>query len=109
MLKLFPVIPNFRATNLLNAFILNAILAAIIATLSVELRHELEDKRSSTYVFFNHLFGNFTKMANLDETQKILIVFMSTVLCAIISYHLMYFLFLYGGGMLVSHKKFSYF
>jgi hypothetical protein len=105
----FPVIDNFRSTSLVNAFVLNALLAAIISTLTVELRHRLEDKRSFTYVFFNRIFGNFTKMKILDETQKVLIVFIAAFTCAIIAYNFMFYLFGFGGGMLTSSKNPSYF
>jgi hypothetical protein len=106
----FPLFKDFKATTLFKAFILNGLCVAIIATLSVEIRHILEDKRSHEYIFFNNLFGNFTKLQNLTEYQKVFIVFIVTFFFALVSYHILYLFFDYGGGMIneFSNKKITY-
>jgi hypothetical protein len=105
-----PIFKDFKATTLFKAFILNGLCVAIIATLSVEIRHILEDKRSHEYIFFNKIFGNFTKLRNLTEFQKVFIVFIVTFLFALVAYHVLYLFFGYGGGMIneFSNKKVTY-
>ena len=54
MKKIFkiPLIHNFKATNYFNAFILNALATAAIAALAIEIRSQLYQEKSFTYIFF---------------------------------------------------------
>ena len=100
----FPLIKTFRATSVFKAFILNALAVAIIATLSIELRYLLENDKSQTYLFFNRLLI----AKELSEIQKTLIVFTATTIFAFLAYNILYMLFEYGGGMLVSTSRVKY-
>ena len=81
--KFKPLIPNFKSTNILKAFILNAIVTALIAFAAV-ISHEL--------------LG--------DKIKKRVYVYLSTIaitfLCAFLCYGLMYLLFGFGRGMLAN-------
>ena len=100
----FPLIKTFRATSVFKAFILNALAVAIIATLSTEVRYLLQNDKSQTYIFFDKLLI----AKGLSEVQKILIVFSATTIFAFLAYNILYVLFEYGGGMLVSTSKVKY-
>ena len=56
--------------------------------------HEALDKHASPH-----------GVKSLMESTKIAIVFVATLLCAMIVYNLLYLLFAFGGGML-THVKF---
>ncbi|MHA2082801.1 MAG: hypothetical protein ACXABD_03495 [Candidatus Thorarchaeota archaeon] len=85
----FPLIKNFLATTYIKAFILNAIAAAIIAALSIEMRSYLDR------------VGRKAKGGwDLSDASKTLIVFVSGFTVAMIVYAVMYLLVGFGGGML---------
>lgn len=101
----FPVVKNFYATSIFKAFILNAIAVALIATMAVELRKELNDVKGRFYLLVNPLFaGN-----ELTERQKAIVVAIASFLGAILVYHFMYLLFGFGGGMLTSSISVPYY
>lgn len=97
-----PVFKNFQTTSLFKAFIINAIVAALISTLTIEFRLKLENEKSDYYVYTSRFFRN----SKLSEFHKILSVFTLSFLISFFIYHLMCFLFAYGGGML-SNAKFQ--
>ena len=100
-----PIFKHFQATTIFKAFLLNAIAVAIISTLSVETRHLLTNEKNTMYIFFNNLFVD----KELSEIQKTGIVFSLTLVCALISYQLLYLLFGYGGGMVKTNKHIKYY
>lgn len=105
-----PIIKHFQATSFFKAFIINAIVAALIATLTIELRLKLEDETSSYYVFSRKLFNS----KKLNTFHKIIIVFGTSFIVSFVIYHLMLIFFSYGGGMLAPRvfnkmSLFSYF
>ena len=95
-MTVFPLVKNLRATTISKAFILNAIVAAIIATLSIELREELSNNNGQIYAFFSQFFPG----KGLTSFEIISIVFLSSFTIAFIAYHIMYLIFDYGPGML---------
>jgi hypothetical protein len=100
-----PVLKNFYATNIFKAFILNAIAVALIATMAIELRRELNDVKGRFYLLVNPLFaGN-----QLTERQKAIVVAIASFLGAILVYHFMYLIFGFGGGMLTSSVNAPYY
>jgi hypothetical protein len=101
--KMFPLIKQFRATTYLRAFILNALATAAIAALTIEMRFQLNNKLSRTYGYFNDLNMNH----DLTEYDKVMIVFATGFLGAVLVYHLMFMFVAYGGGLLAP-KKFKY-
>jgi len=97
-MKRFPIIPNLLATTILKAFILNAIAGALIATLAIEARRELDNEKGRVYAFVNPFFAG----DSLTEQQKAIAVAVTSLIGALVVYHFMYFLFGFGGGMLTS-------
>ena len=86
---MFPLIKKFRATTIPKAFLLNAIAAALIAALSIEMRIYLDNKDIEN-----------TNNWNLSEKQKAVIVFVTAFIVAIITYSILHLLTGFGYGML---------
>ncbi len=87
----FPLIKNFLATTYFKAFILNAIAAAVIAALSIEMRSYLDR------------VGRKAKGGwDLSDAAKTIIVIISGFTVAVIVYAIMHLLVGFGGGMLTS-------
>jgi hypothetical protein len=97
---MFPLIKHFRATTFFRAFILNAIATAAIAALAIEMRMQLNDKYSKAYGYFNDMLMK----RDLSELDKVLIVFGTGFLGAVLVYHLMFMFVAYGGGLLAPQK-----
>jgi len=91
---------NFRSTSYLKAFTLYAVVAAIAAALAVEVRMKLEDKNSGFFKFMDPL----TPEPGVSAINKILITIIMTFIIYIIIDNLMYFIFGWGGGMLVAKR-----
>ena len=82
-----PVFTHFTATTIHRAFILNGIAIATIAVLSTQIRFE------------------FAKNENLTDFEKFLFTFISAFAISIVAFYILYFLFNFGGGMLVITKN----
>ena len=79
-----PVI-DFRATSIWKAFLLNAIVLACIATLSIELRRYLDIQEETK---------------GLSTTRKVIITMLGTFLIGILIYVVIRSLFGFGEGLL---------
>jgi hypothetical protein len=99
-MSIFPLIKNFQATTYTKAFILNAIVGAIICALAIELRFTLENDKNSYYGFWSNVYNE----KKLSELHKFATTVLVTFIVSIVVYYSMYFLFLYGGGQLSSTK-----
>jgi len=97
---IFPLIKHYRATTFFRAFILNAIATAAIAALAIEMRMQLDNKYSKTYGYFNDMLMKH----DLSELDKIIIVFVTGFLGAVLVYHMMFAFVAYGGGLLAPQK-----
>jgi hypothetical protein len=100
-----PLTENFRANSYFKGFLINAIIGAIITALAIELRFILEDKKSSYYGFWSNLYN--TK--DIDESRKLFVSLLIVFVISIITYHVFFVLFMFGGGFLIndfhdSHK-----
>ena len=86
---MFPLFPKLRGTTLIKAFILNALCAAIISALSIEVRSYLDS------------LGRELKNGwHLTDLTKTLIVICSAFLCALSVYFIFYLIFGFGSGFL---------
>jgi len=99
-MSIFPLIKNFQATTYSKAFILNAIVGAIICALAIELRFTLENDKTSYYGFWSNIYNE----KKLSELHKFITTVLVTFIVSIVVYYSMYFLFLYGGGQLSNNK-----
>jgi len=90
VVKRVPLINDFKATTFLKAFILNALVAAVIAALTIETRLHLDTQGA--------LWADSKE--TLAETTKLGVTLLTSFVIAFVVYHLMYLIFEYGGGML---------
>lgn len=82
-----PIFKNFKSTDILNAFILAGIFQAILLSLTLVSKETLDKYSHKINTFWRYVISVFY-------------IFFITI----ISYTIMYILFAYGGGMLVSRK-----
>ena len=103
----FPLFHNFKATSYAKAFILNAMISAIICALAIEFRLALEDDKTYYYVFWSNIYNE----KNLNIFHKLFVTLLITFIVSILVYLIMYFLVLFGGGQLnlIYTKKASVF
>jgi hypothetical protein len=80
-----PIFKNFKATNVLNAFILAGIFQAILLSLTLVSKETLDKYSHKINAFWRYVISVFY-------------IFFITI----ISYTIMYIIFAYGGGMLVT-------
>jgi len=100
--RILPLIPNFTATTVLRAFILNALAIAAIATLTIEMRVLLDERKNDVYSYLHKWLIGDDENIYLTERQKLIIVFLTAFVGAILVYHIMLVFFGYGRGMLVA-------
>jgi uncharacterized BrkB/YihY/UPF0761 family membrane protein len=86
-----PLINNFYATNVWYAFILNSILTSVIIVVSITTKQALDN-----FVYKDADQDNKTTFGNITLT------FIVTFIISMISFSLMYFIFGFGGGLLVN-------
>jgi hypothetical protein len=78
----FPLIKNFKATNVFNAFLLAALFQTILLSLTLSSKDYIE----------KHKFNPF-----VSWLISVVYIFLITV----ISYTIMYLVFGFGGGMII--------
>lgn len=98
------LINNFKANTYLNAFILNAIVAAIIAAFAIEFRMILDEDKNPISIYLYKIIGK-----DISEIERFFITTIVTLLAAFICYHIMYFLLGFGGGFITTNRKVNYF
>lgn len=101
---ILPLTENFRANSYFKGFLINAIVGAIITVLAIELRLFLEDKTSSYYGFWSNLYNTKT----IDESRKLFVSLLIVFVISIITYHVFFALFMFGGGFLINDFHDSY-
>ena len=87
-----PLIQNFKSTSILKAFILNAITASLVIVIGIAVKDHFD-----TYIIDDK--------NNVKRTTNFLSIFLTiifTFLTALISYTIMYYVFGFGGGMLIN-------
>ena len=85
-MKFKPLI-DIRSITIIRAFVLNAIVLAIIATMSIELRNKLD---------------NIVITKGLSENNKIFLTMLGTFIIGIIVYFLIRILFGFGDGLMAT-------
>lgn len=99
-----PLINNFKATTYFKAFILNAIVAAIIAAFAIEFRMILDEEKNPIAIYLYNIVGK-----DISEVERFAITTIVTLLAAFICYHIMFFLLGFGGGFITTDRKVNYF
>ena len=87
---------NFRSTTYFKAFLLYAFISAIIAHLAIMLHVNLNE-RSTLFNFISPL----TPEKGISHTHQFLIGTFISFIIGFLIYNIMYFLFGWGGGMVV--------
>jgi hypothetical protein len=87
---------NFRSTTYFKAFLLYAFISSIIAHLAIMLHVSLNEK-SQLYNFINPL----TPEKGINHTNQFIIGTIISFVIGFFIYNIMYFLFGWGGGMIV--------
>lgn len=92
-----PLISGFRSTNVWKAFILNSIASSLVIIIALTVKSNFD-------TFSNN--KNINKDTNGVKQQtnfkSIMLTIIATFMSSMIAYSTMYFLFGYGGGMLVN-------
>lgn len=96
-----PLIRNFQATDVWKAFILNSLLTSIIILVSITVKQSLDN-----YVFVDNNMDDDQndKVVRTSTSVSILFTLFVTFVASMISYTIMYFIFGYGGGMVIQKK-----
>jgi len=102
-----PLIKSFRATTLSKAFLINAFVSAVIATVIVEVRQSLEQGKGTIYSGLKQVFTGDNPFNT--EVKKIRTTFFVGFIVAFMVYNLLYLLMAFGGGMISSKSLESYF
>lgn len=83
--KMFPLVKGFLADTYVKAFVLGAIIQALVATAAVEIRQQLDMKDNTV---------------NWSEGWKVTATLLISFAIALICYFFMYYMFGFGGGMI---------
>ena len=75
---------------------MNALVGAIICAMAIELRLLLEDEKNEYYGFWARVYNE----KKLNIYHKLATTLLITFLVSVLVYHVMYFIFLFGGGQL---------
>ena len=90
------MIVRIEIRTYLKAFVLNALVGAVICAMAIEFRLLLEDEKNEYYGFWARIYNE----KKLNIFHKLGTTLLITFLVSILVYHVMYFLFLFGGGQL---------
>ena len=101
-----PVTTAFRATSISRAFVINAMIGALIAALIVEMRLQFRDEKS---IFTGYAQTIFNVTDKLNIWQKLTATFIAGALASLLIYHLAYIIIAFGGGFLVGPRVPRYF
>lgn len=101
----FPIM-QYQSTNFFKAFILYAIVGSLIASLAVHFRLEINNNKG-----IGKQIGNWIdEKLGVDDIEKgtilnFILSFVLTLVITLIIYHLMFFMFGWGGGMLINKNN----
>lgn len=101
-----PVI-EYPSTNYFRAFMLYSIVGALIASIAVHVRLEINKNKLGFRKGIGKWLDNTFGYKNLEKgtTLSLIISLIITFTITLLVYHLMFFLFGWGGGMIVDKSK----
>lgn len=91
------LIKTFKADTYFKAFILNAMVSAIVVVFATEFK------------YFWERTINLSPWESYTDNQRIGIVMIATFLATLLVYQIMYFLLGFGGGLITTNKSVRYF
>jgi hypothetical protein len=95
-MRIIPLVKPIGTDTFFNSFILNSFCLAITATVAVEMRNLLDEKKGYIYTYLNSIIPG----KDLSEGEKLIITFVTALVSAFLVYNLFYLLFGFGTGML---------
>ena len=98
-----PLIKSFRATTIFKAFLINAFLSALIATIIVEVRYIIEYGKGPVYKNIRKFFNGGNDF--VSEINKVTSTFVIGFLVTMLLYNFLYIFIEYGGGLLTQPKS----
>lgn len=104
-----PVFSGMLATNILTAFILNAFVGALVATIVVEVRRDMDRKETPILGFFAKIIESVDPNPFKTEFRKMVYTFIAGFFTSIVIYNALYLLIAFGGGMLATNRPPKYF
>ena len=102
-----PLTKAFRATTIFKAFLINAFLSALIATIIVEVRHAIDSGKGQLYNSIRNTFNGGNPWN--DELSKTRSTFIIGFLVTLFLYNILYIFIEYVGGLLTSKTSKQYF
>ena len=90
-----PLTKAFRATTIFKAFLINAFLSALIATIIVEVRHAIDSGKGQLYNSIRNTFNGGNPWN--DELSKTRSTFIIGFLVTIYLYNILFIFIEYGG------------
>ena len=104
-----PLFKGMRATNLLTAFVLNAFVGALIATIIVEVRRDLDYHQTAVFKFVDRVVERIDPDPFKNEFRKAIYTFIAGFFVSLVVYNILFMFIGYGGGMIASPKLSKYF
>ncbi len=102
-----PLTKRFRATSIFRAFLINAFVSALVATIIVEVRYAIEKGKGDLYNSIRYTFNSGNPWN--DDLSKMKSTFVIGFLVTLLLYNILYIVVAYGGGSVASKKIASYF
>tara|TARA_Y100000389_G_scaffold197848_1_gene233235 strand:- start:596 stop:871 length:276 start_codon:yes stop_codon:yes gene_type:complete len=90
-----PLISGFRSTNIWKAFILNSISSSLVIIIALTVKSKFDT--------FSNKYKDTNNVKQQTNLKSILLTIIATFISSMIAYSSMYFIFGYGGGMLVNN------
>ena len=103
------IIKHDRATDIFKAFLINSFLSALLATIIVEVRRDLDQDKSGVFQFVDDIVSTFDPNPLRTESRKMFYTFVTGFLVSLLLYNLLYVLIGFGGGMITPKKRAKYF
>ena len=103
------IIKNSQETSIFKAFLINAFITALIATLIVKIRRDLDDHHTGIFRFFDKVVSLFDPDPLRSDTRKLFYTFLTGFLLSLILYNVLFILIGFGGGMLTNKRHHNYF
>ena len=102
-----PLTKSFRATSIFRAFLINAFVSALVATIIVEVRYAIEKGKGDLYNSIRVTFNSGNPWN--DDLSKMRSTFIIGFLVTLLLYNILYVVIAFGGGSVASSNIASYF
>lgn len=108
-MRIKPFFKGERATKILKAFLINAFVAALLSTIIVEVRRDLDNEKTIVSQFIDSLVQTFDPNPFRTDFRKMVYTFFTGFIVSVLLYNFLYLLIGFGGGMVATKKIPQYF